>query len=230
MTVVDSTGADLQQLQKLPNFRIMKVASAHGTNLGRLRCAAFLLLVPFAVCVTQAADSTKNPPAKWQTFTGCRYMSEEASDGDSFHVKYGPRELIFRLYFVDAPETDESVKERVREQCEYFGVTPKELLNAGEAARKFTAQWLKQPFTVTTRWQNAQGRSRLPRYYAQIDFGGQDLAELLVRRGWARAKGTRAVLPDGTKAKDHMEKLQKLEAEAKAKRVGIWTNSKLKGK
>ena len=153
-------------------------------------------------------------------------MSEELSDGDSFHVKYGQREFIFRLYFVDAPETDESLKDRIREQCEYFGVTPAELRKAGEAAKKFTAEWLKPPFTVTTRWQTAMGRSRLPRYYALIETGGQDLAEMLLRRGLARAKGAVAILPDGIKAKDHMEKLRKVEAAAKAKRVGIWATSK----
>lgn len=182
----------------------------------------------FATCDMKAAGSTTS--AKWVTLTGCRYMSAEASDGDSFHVKYGQREFIFRLYFVDAPETDASLKDRIREQCEYFGVTPEEILKAGEAAKKFTSEWLKQPFTVTTRWQNAMGRSRLPRYYAQIEIAKQDLAEMLVSRGWARAKGTLAILPDGTKAKDHMEKLQKLESEAKAKRLGIWATSKLADK
>ncbi len=157
-------------------------------------------------------------------------MTEEASDGDSFHIKYGQREFIFRLYFADAPETDESLKDRIKEQCQYFGVTEDENRKAGEAAKKFTAEWLKRPFTVTTRWQNAMGRSRLPRYYAQIEIGGQDLTEMLVSRGLARAKGTVAILPDGTKAKDHMEKLRQLESEARAKRVGIWATSKNPGK
>lgn len=157
-------------------------------------------------------------------------MSEKASDGDSFYVKFGPRELLFRLYFVDAPETDESVKDRIRQQCEYFGVTREELLKAGEDAKKFTAAWLKKPFIVRTRWDDAQGRSRVQRHYALIDIGGQDLAEMLVSRGWARAKGKIAILPDGTKAGDHMKKLEKLEAEAKAKRNGIWAASKFAGK
>jgi len=157
-------------------------------------------------------------------------MSGEASDGDSFHVKFGQREFIFRLYFVDAPETDEKLKDRVKEQCEYFGITIEEHRKAAAAAKKFTDEWLKNPFLVTTRWQNALGRSRLPRYYALIESSGHDLAEMLVQRGLARAKGTVAILPDGTKAKDHMNKLKQIEAEAKAKSIGIWANSTAAGK
>jgi endonuclease YncB( thermonuclease family) len=94
--------------------------------------------------------------------------------------------------------------------------------------RRSTGGFLRH--SSTTRWQNAQGRSRLPRYYAQIDAGGRDLGELLVTYGWARAKGTVAILPDGKPAKEHAAKLQKLEAEAKAKRIGIWATSKKAGK
>ncbi|MBK7998831.1 MAG: hypothetical protein IPK15_08975 [Verrucomicrobia bacterium] len=74
---------------------------------------------------------------------------------------------------------------------------------------------------ITTRWQNAMGPSRLPRYYALIETSGNDLAEMLVRLGRARAKGTVAILPDGTRAKDHMEKLKQIEADARTKRVGM---------
>ncbi len=62
------------------------------------------------------------------------------------------------------------------------------------------------------------------------ETGGHDLAEALVQRGLARAKGTVAILPDGTKAKDHMAKLKQVEAEARAKRVGIRANSKFGSK
>jgi len=197
-----------------------------------VRCSVgFSWILPLAcallVCSAgSAAESSRKEPAKWVTLNGCRFMSEEYSDGDSFHVKYGQREFIFRLYFVDAPETDEHLKDRIREQCQYFGVTRDTITHIGEAAKKFTAEWLRRPFTATTRWQNAMGRSRLPRYYALIDVNGHDLAELLVSHGLARAKGTVAILPDGTRAKDHIEKLRKFEAEAKSKQLGIWAHSK----
>ena len=65
---------------------------------------------------------------------------------------------------------------------------------------------------------------------ARAREGDRDLGELLVTYGWARAKGTVAILPDGKPAKEHMAKLQKLEAESKAKRAGIWATSKNAGR
>jgi hypothetical protein len=83
------------------------------------------------------------------------------------------RQFVFRLYFVDAPETDTSIKDRVREQANHFGVSEEQIIKSGEAAKKFAAEWLKHACNVTTRWQNAQGRGCLPRYYAQIDVNGR---------------------------------------------------------
>ena len=179
-----------------------------------------------AVALDARAAEAKKPPLKWFQLPGCQLLPAEHRDGDSFHMMTGDRrQFIFRLYFTDAPETDLSVKERVTEQAAYFGVTEAEIIKGGEAAKKFAVAWLARGCNVTTRWQNAQGRSRLPRYYAQIDVGGRDLGELLVSSGWARAKGTVAILPDGRPAKEHMAKLQKLEAEAKAKRLGLWAKA-----
>jgi endonuclease YncB( thermonuclease family) len=174
--------------------------------------------------VLPAAD--RGTPGKWETLTGCRFLPEKYSDGDSFHIVYGQRERIFRLYFVDAPETDVSFPDRNREQCEHFGITAEQLKKAAEESKAFAAEWMSKPFVITTRWQTAMGRSALPRYYAMVEVSGKDLAELLVSHGWARAKGTVAVPPGGGKAGDQMEKLRKLEAQAKAKRLGIWAYSK----
>lgn len=210
--------------------RLQPVKQVSSSRSAWLRVLVFALGVALAVGASHGAGTAvlpkKVPPAEWVTLNACKFMTEELSDGDSFHVKYGQREFIFRLYFVDAPETDEKLKERIREQCEYFGVTRAEVLKAGKAAKKFTAERLKKDFTVTTRWQNALGRSRLSRYYAQIDVSGKDLAEMLVSSGLARVKGAVAILPEGGRAKDHKEMLQRLEDEAKAKRIGLWAHSK----
>jgi endonuclease YncB( thermonuclease family) len=186
-----------------------------------------ILTLLFSLLFSQAvlADTNKPAAAKWITLTGCQFVPEDYNDGDSFHVWFGRRELIFRLYFVDAPETEANLKDRIKDQAEYFGVSPEQVLQTGVEAKQFTEACLKHPFTVTTRWQNAMGRSRLPRYYAQIKVSGQDLAALLVSRGLARAKGTVAILPGGGKGKDHMAALKKLEVEAKVNRTGIWAHS-----
>lgn len=194
-------------------------------------CLAGLLSVLFLVsCGRDTGPSAPGPPGKWVTLKGCRFQANEFNDGDSFHVRHDGQEFIFRLYFVDAPETDDSVPERTREQCRYFGVRAEALRRSGKEAKALTTELLKEPFTVTTRSQNALGRSKLPRYYGNVTVGGKDLAEMLVSRGFARAKGTLANLPDGPSAKERMKRLKKLEAEAKAKRLGIWAHSKQEDK
>jgi endonuclease YncB( thermonuclease family) len=193
-----------------------------------LRLAAVAWLYGIAWGVTTVAADSKRSPAQWVTLN-CRFMPEQTRDGDSFHVMTSDnRQFIFRLYFVDAPETDLSFKDRVKEQADYFNVSEDAVLRAGESARKFTAEWLKRPFAVTTRWQSASGRSRLPRYFAQINISGHDLGQLMVSNGWARAKGTPAIIPGVKRAADHMAKLQKIEADAKARGRGIWAQSNRK--
>jgi endonuclease YncB( thermonuclease family) len=55
----------------------------------------------------------------------CRLITGRNSDGDSFHVKHEKGENQFRLYFVDAPESEykeygggENNSERLNEQAE----------------------------------------------------------------------------------------------------------------
>ena len=73
-----------------------------------------------------------------------------------------------------------------------FGVTGDQN-RQGLEARNMTAALLRTPFIITTRSQDAMGRSKLPRYYAVVTVGGKDLAELLIARGLAGVKGTSAV-------------------------------------
>ena len=54
-----------------------------------------------------------SPHGKWVALTNCRYLPNPANDGDSFHVAAGNKKYLFRLYFVDAPETDASLADRI---------------------------------------------------------------------------------------------------------------------
>lgn len=50
----------------------------------------------------------------WQKLEGCQLIQNEWNDGDSFHVRTAEgTEFIFRLYFVDTPETDSRFPDRV---------------------------------------------------------------------------------------------------------------------
>lgn len=140
---------------------------------------------------------------EWETIRNCRLIENESNDGDSFHVKADGEERIFRLYFVDAPESESGgyVTKRVTEQAELFGITEEESIEMGKKAAAFSRAVLSRPFKVTTRGQNAMGASKLKREYAFIETAdGEDLGEMLVSRGLARGFGEDAAPPGETAA------------------------------
>jgi endonuclease YncB( thermonuclease family) len=156
---------------------------------------------------------------------GCHLIPKSANDGDSFHVRSKADEYIFRLYFVDAPETDKEFPDRVKEQAKYFGITPEQAVQIGKEAAAFTRSKLAgKSFTVFTRWQDAMGRSKLPRYYAFIVVdNNQSLAELLVANGLARIFGTPAIAPNGQAPAAFIAHLRVLETKAKHDHLGAWS-------
>ena len=158
----------------------------------------------------------------WVTLTDCHYLPNPANDGDSFHVKAGKREYIFRLYFVDSPETDNSLPDRLAEQSQYFGATTLQTLQIGLEAEKFTRQKLAGSFTVRTCKQDARGRSRLKRYFAFIQVGNTDLGEQLVANGLARVYGAANEAPDMNTPEVEWRKLEQFEHKAKEQKIGGW--------
>ena len=161
--------------------------------------------------------------AKWSTLEDCTLIPNEYNDGDSFHVRHRGHEYIFRLYFVDAPESDDSIPERVSEQAAWFGIDRHEVLRFGHEAARFTDHFLARGFTVLTEFKDAMGRSKLERFYALIRVDHQDLAEELVRHGLARIYGMDVDLPDGTKAMNFQWRLKTAEQEAKREKLGVWS-------
>ncbi|MFH0879644.1 MAG: tetratricopeptide repeat protein [Lentisphaerota bacterium] len=162
----------------------------------------------------------------WTKLEDCTLVTSEYMDGDSFHVKAGNDEYIFRLYFVDAPETDASLNDRILDQAAYFDIPELRLTKIGRKAARMTRQWLNGKFTVYTQWQDAEGASQLPRFFAVIKVGKEDLAEILVEEGLARVYGASANLPDGTSVDTFFSQLRNLENKAKSKKRGVWGSLK----
>jgi len=160
--------------------------------------------------------------AEWLTLQDCHYIANPANDGDSFHVRSGNKEYIFRLYFVDAPETDMSIRGRIRTQAKYFHATVPQALQIGVEAERLTRQKLVPPFTVRTCLQDARGRSQLPRYYAFVQVANTDLGESLVANGLARVFGTASEAPGMNRPEIEWHKLEKLERQAREERIGGW--------
>jgi competence protein ComEA len=174
------------------------------------------------VSVLLALGSTTRANESWQTFRNCSYLPNPANDGDSFHVRASGRKYIFRLYFVDTPETDMSLPERVREQATYFHTTVSRTLQLGAEAERFTRHELARPFTVRTCFQDARGRSRLPRYFALVESNRSDLAERLVANGLARVYGAASHAPQMNRPEAEWRRLEQLERQARNNRIGGW--------
>jgi len=187
--------------------------------MGIRRYGAVLVVSASVFLVTTGAAGER----KWQAFDDCKLLTNQANDGDSFHVKCNNREYIFRICFVDAPETSMTIPARVREQGEHWGISDEAVLDWGARAGEFTRDLLSNnEFMVFTKFEDARGRSKLPRHFAMIRVKDRFLSELLVENGLGRAYGYMVDLPDGSDDRRYMKGLDRLEAKAKRKKVGIW--------
>jgi DNA uptake protein ComE-like DNA-binding protein len=187
--------------------------------LSRVGMSAFVAVLVWSAAVDlRARDQSKD----WIVLKDCRLIPNPANDGDSFHVSAGGKEYLFRLYLVDAPETDELAPRRLIDQAKYFEITVPQAIEVGRVAKDFTQEKLSQPFTVFTHMSDAMGQSRLERFYAFVETNEGDLGEQLVRNGLARSYGFKTAPPGLTSSRIEVEKLQRLEDEAKRDQIGAW--------
>lgn len=185
---------------------------------------------------TSAADPATRqmtPVAKWITLGGCRLEDNNFNDGDSFHVTQGGKQYLFRLCYVDTPETTahRELVERTSDQARYWNIYKRDLHLLADEASAFTHAKLSRPFTVMTRWDDAKGASQMPRYFAVVRTAdGEDLAEALVGAGFARVFGFSPDLPGNQSSHSVWKKLEGIEAKAKAAGAGAWGFAKGSGK
>ena len=85
---------------------------------------------------------------------------------------------------------------------------------------------MKRKFTVFTKWDDAKGSSKKPRFFAFVKTAsGDDLAGLLVSNGLARIYGMRVNHPKGNKANNISKQLKKMEKNAESKKLGGWKHN-----
>ena len=167
--------------------------------------------------------TTSNTTGTWQTLRNGTLIDNPWNDGDSFHILVDGTHRVFRLYFVDTPETDRSLSDRIRTQAAYFNLQPNQIPALGERAAAVSASLLKgKSLTIHTRWRDALGRSKLGRHYALIEVDGKDLGSQLVQQGLARVYGMKTDLPDGSDASRMSNRLQQLERDARMRKAGAW--------
>lgn len=185
------------------------------------RLVAFLTLVLASAAAGQ----------ELQKFEGCRQVTTEWADGDSFPVKLPDgKEIVLRLYYVDCNETSaatETDQRRVRDQSSYFGIDDHQVtLASGRQAAQEVKKLLAKPFTVHTAFATAPGRSAKPRTYGFITLSdGRDLGAVLVGEGLARSYGVRRNTPDGLKTDAAEARMDDLELGAAIARRGIWAKT-----
>jgi endonuclease YncB( thermonuclease family) len=180
------------------------------------------LLYIFSLALSlRAADQVEGT---WEVLGGCRLVSAPFNDADSFLVKHGNDEYIFRLYYVDAPETSETYIDRVREQARYFSIPEESVTDTGKLATTFTQNFLRGEFTVITKWEDARGGKSHKRYYALIQKGDKDLSLELIRAGLVRLYGmpTKDRWPGGVTPRTFLSRLKNNEREAQREENGIW--------
>ena len=145
-----------------------------------------------AAALLLAAAPAARAEKQWRKYTNCTLIDSKGNDGDSFHVDCGSlksakaRHKLIRLYFVDTPESDDSLPERLEEQRKYWNLPDvKTVVKMGKEAHHFTDNALKNGFTVYSRLADALGRSKIGRDAGMVwvDSLNEDLGYLLVRNG-----------------------------------------------
>jgi len=166
--------------------------------------------------------------AEWEKLEKVTFQNNPSNDGDSFHVVHNGKAYYLRLYFVDTPETQVRLKDRIEEQAKFFGIKPKNVKKMGKKAATFTKKRLNKPFTVWTEGMDAQGDSGMSRSFAFVsDSKGKDLGQELVANGLARVYGAQADHPNGPNRMAQWGLLNQATRTAQAKKLGCW-DKKLK--
>lgn len=184
------------------------------------------LLIAFLLCSTAQAASKES--STWQVLEGCQLVDARINDGDSFLVRHQQQEFIFRLYFVDTPETYSTYPDRLQQQAQYFSISNEQTLAAGQQASRFSKRFLQGKFTVLTQWADACGGGT-PRYFALIQKEQQYLSLELVRQGLARIYGMparKAWPPEGMTPLAFLQQLKQAERSAQQNLVGIWGSAR----
>ena len=170
--------------------------------------------------------SNKPDSGTWEVLEECHLVEAPVNDGDSFKVAHGDKKFIIRLYYVDCPESYDTYKNRLRDQARYFSITEPEVITAGKTAKAYTRRFLKNGFTVITRWEDARGGEEA-RYFGIVRKEKQLLSTELVRNGLARIYGmsTKGKWPDGFTSYAYLKQLKQHERIAQQKKTGIWLNA-----
>ena len=196
----------------------------HSQLIEKLVIGGMVLAILLAVGFNYLAGQVQRVASKeggFDVLHGVKFIQHGGNDGDSFHIAYEGEEFVFRLYYVDCPETSSArYRDRVVKQGEYFGLGVDEVVAVGLDAKDYVEDLLRKgELVIYTRWEEVYTSGR---YYAFVRVDGEWLSELLVQRGLARIYTKGVGMPDGESFKAQREDLREMEAEAKRGGLGAW--------
>ncbi|MGK0190572.1 MAG: endonuclease YncB(thermonuclease family) [Verrucomicrobiales bacterium] len=165
----------------------------------------------------------------FEVLMGCELVESRANDGSTLRIRHRDNEYVFRLYFVDTPETTLNNGDIIRSQTRYFNyITEERLLETGAEAREFALKLLRsRPFAVFTQWLKPTHNHR---YYGMVQIqmpNGERrfLSELLASRGYATLDSLGIKLPNGVEEEVFRNHLHGLETVARKSSVGAWRST-----
>lgn len=185
-----------------------------------MRAPLFFALLCGLLLQTQAEPKAGT---SWTTLEGCRIVDSPGNDGDSFLVRHDGEEYIFRTYWVDAPESSDTYRERVLEQGRYFSIPEEQVTDTGSLAKHHTEKFLRGTFKVHTRWEDARSDHN-QRFFGIMEKDGEYLSQELVGKGLARIYGmpTKDKWPGGPTPRNYLGRLKNRERQAQREETGIW--------
>ncbi len=163
--------------------------------------------------------------ARWYVKHGVEWVDSSANDGDSFHSRHKGRRYLWRLYYVDTPETEDNYPDRIREQAAYWNIPEDKVTMLGRKAARFSKDFCQDGFTVHTAHKNARGMSERKRRFAFVIVDGEYLSVALVRAGLARIHGLEDQHPEGPSEPTFRMRLKTAENEARKAKRGAWAHA-----
>ena len=200
--------------------------SKNGSSLiERLAIVVLVLALGAAFYINYLAERVRaesGVSGEFDVLGGARFVPHRGNDGDSFHIGHGGEEYVFRLYYVDCPETNaHRYQQRLEDQGEYFGGLEKPVVvELGLEAKDYVEDLLRRhEFTIYTRWEEVYDSGR---FYALVEVDGEFLSERLVQLGLARIHTKGVNLPSGRSFSKQRENLRAMEVQAREAKVGGW--------
>ena len=180
-----------------------------------------------APTVSPSENGLPPPKAEFEVFPKAKLVESKNNEADTLRIKVDDfhDEVVFTLYFIDAPDASLTHPQLVQDQSRYFQLSQDLVQKMGAEAAAYVTGLLKtKPFTLLTRWEPVPDRSR---YYALIlvetEKGKVYLADLLMQKGYGRLAGISCDLPGGVKgADDYGLYLHKLSKQAREAKIGVW--------